>query len=143
MYMGEITDAPPMPRPPINLKTKKRYQLLVKAHPRADIKKKAPSRDMIGLRPNFSVGLPELIDPIIVPIRATATVKPNRKSPRLNTCSNDEIVPEMTAVSKPNKKPPSAATIVLQSTYHIEFVSADANTLFIGVSYSPKCFRII
>ena len=52
----------------------------------------------------------------MVPISAEATVKPNQNSSSPNTDSSASVVPEITAVSKPKRRPPSAATMVLKKT---------------------------
>src|SRR5690242_261004 len=51
--------------------------------------------------------------PITVPHKALDTVQPRAPGERLYTCVSARVAPEMTAVSKPNSRPPSAATIVL------------------------------
>ncbi len=65
------------------------------------------------LRPQKSAGLPAKIDPTIVPIKAMATVKPREFSFRPYVVLSASVVPEMTAVSKPKRKPPRAATMAL------------------------------
>ena len=52
----------------------------------------------------------------IVPMSAEATAKPSQKSLRTKTRCSDSVVPEMTAVSNPNSRPPSAATSELNTT---------------------------
>src|SRR5271166_6435067 len=65
------------------------------------------------LRPQMSAGFPAKMEPMIVPIRAIATVKPRRFSSSRKLVLRGPVVPEMTAVSKPKRKPPRAATIAL------------------------------
>ena len=65
------------------------------------------------LRPQTSAGLPAKMDPMIVPIRAMATVNPRKFSFRRKMDLRAPVVPDMTAVSKPKRKPPRAATIAL------------------------------
>ena len=64
-------------------------------------------------RPRVSAGRPTATEPTIVPMRAAATVKPSQKPLRPKTSWRAAVVPEMTAVSKPNRSPPRAAMIVL------------------------------
>ena len=47
---------------------------------------------------------------------ALETVKPSRLSLSANAWRNASVVPEITAVSKPNSSEPSAATIALKSS---------------------------
>jgi hypothetical protein len=48
-----------------------------------------------------------------VPHKAAATVNPFQKGDRLYVAVRPLVVPEITTVSKPNSKPPKAATNVL------------------------------
>jgi hypothetical protein len=64
----------------------------------------------IFLRPNLSVGFPTNKAPTMVPINALATVKPKPPSLSSNRSFSFSVVPEITAVSKPNRNPPRAAT---------------------------------
>ena len=68
------------------------------------------------LRPRRSAGRPALIAPTMVPMRAVATVKPSENSLRWKTSRRFSVVPEITAVSKPKRRPPSAATTALRIT---------------------------
>ena len=63
------------------------------------------------LRPQTSDGLPMANDPMSVPSMANATVTPSQSSFRWKTSCSALFAPEMTAVSKPKIKPPSAAMI--------------------------------
>jgi hypothetical protein len=49
-------------------------------------------------------------------MRAMETVKPNVASVRWKNPEIYLVVPEMTAVSKPNRKPPSADTTVVNNS---------------------------
>src|ERR1700679_3500875 len=51
--------------------------------------------------------------PMIVPQRAIATVNPSEAGVRGNKLVSDLVAPAITAVSNPNKRPPSPATAVL------------------------------
>ena len=74
-----------------------------------------PSAASAARRPKTSAGRPAPIEPRMVPISALATVKPNKLSLRANLARKASVVPEMTAVSKPNNNPPKAATSVQPS----------------------------
>ncbi len=64
-------------------------------------------------RPNASAGLLMAMNPMIVPIRALDNVKPSmNNSVSANWFYSQSVVPEITAVSKPNSSSPSAATSV-------------------------------
>ncbi len=115
MYSGETTEAPPIPRPPRKRKKQKQYQLQGIAQPMAEMKYSTATTISAGRRPKRSAGRPAATDPTMVPIRAAATVKPSQNSSSANTCFRASVVPEMTAVSKPNNRPPKAATSVLPS----------------------------
>jgi len=67
-------------------------------------------------------GLPAAIAPTMVPIRALATVKPSPKLLSRYTSWRASVVPEMTAVSNPNKRPPRAAMIVFPRTCGLSFI---------------------
>ncbi len=54
----------------------------------------------------------ELINvPTMVPIKADETTNPMAQSERLKRVFTDEVVPAITAVSKPNSNPPREETI--------------------------------
>ena len=52
----------------------------------------------------------------MVPIKALETVNPSPKLPSPKRILKASVVPEMTAVSNPNRRPPSAATKVLRKS---------------------------
>ena len=64
-------------------------------------------------RPKVSAGLPTAHEPTMVPKIAEATVKPCQSSLSLKAFVRSSVVPEMTIVSKPNNRPPKAATSAL------------------------------
>jgi len=74
-------------------------------------------------RPYQSAGQPAVNAPTIVPISALATVNPSHPADSPNTLLSQSVVPEMTAVSNPNSKPPNAATTVAQSNRSVIYVS--------------------
>jgi hypothetical protein len=90
-------------------------QLTANPHPNADTKYRTASATSTGFRPYRSAGRPTISEPMIVPINALETVNPHWPPLSPNTALSAFSVPEITAVSKPNRKPPSAATSVLPS----------------------------
>ena len=74
--MGAITDDAPTPRPPKNLQKRKRYQLSVKPHPKADNPKKSPIMESDFFLPKCCAGEKANIAPIMVPIKAIELVNP-------------------------------------------------------------------
>ena len=62
----------------------------------------------ILFRPKASEGIPPNMAPNTVPISAILTVRPCSSTLKFQTCSMACSAPEITAVSKPNRKPPRA-----------------------------------
>jgi hypothetical protein len=62
------------------------------------------------LRPSESAGFSITTEPTIVPMSADATVKPSQNSSNPKSCWMAFSAPEITAVSKPKRRPPKAAT---------------------------------
>jgi hypothetical protein len=120
MYIGDTTEDPPTANPPKNLKNTNDHQFQANAHPTAEIKYNTAINIKVSRLPKMSAGLPTAIDPIIVPISALATVNPNKKSVNSYSFFNHSVVPEITAVSNPNNKPPIAATIT--APYNLNFI---------------------
>src|SRR5688572_25152612 len=103
--------------PPRKRNVMKRIQIEVDAQPMADSKYRIAIVISTFLRPYFFAGGAAIIEPSTVPIKLEATVKPCQNDP---SCHNSWIVfsaPEMTAVSKPNKKPPNAAIRAIRTGY--------------------------
>ena len=71
------------------------------------------------LRPFTSAVLLTAYEPTTVPINAVTTVNPGQASSSPKYPCRAPVVPEMMAVSKPNKSPPNAATIVKPSTFFL------------------------
>ena len=115
MYIGQTTDALPTATPPNQRKNKSAYQFHANAQPAAESTNKTANTLNTGRLPQRSAGRPASNEPTIVPIRALETVKPSKKSESLKTARSDSFVPEITAVSKPNKNDPKAATTALKS----------------------------
>src|SRR5687768_16347022 len=105
MYIGAVTEEHPTASPPTNLKSKKTYQLKARAVPIAATRKSTAIQKTVFLRPYLSDGIPPNIAPTTVPTKAIETVSPcsNTFKPHntLILCS----APEITAVSKPKRKP--------------------------------------
>ena len=113
IYIGQTTDAPPTATPPSQRKKSRAYQFHASAHPRAEMTNSTASSASTGRRPHQSAGRPTSNAPTMVPNSALDTVKPRRLSLSSYTCRNASVVPEITAVSKPNSSDPSAATMAL------------------------------
>src|SRR5579862_2002030 len=85
----------------------------------------------LSRRPKRSPGNPASMAPTTVPQIAIETVIPRLFDDRLKTCDSWPVVPEMTAVSNPNSRPPRAATTVLFNKTAFNFMpSPDARVLF-------------
>jgi hypothetical protein len=65
----------------------------------------------------MSPGLPAAIDPITVPINAMETVNPSVESVKPKYGLRNSVVPEITAVSNPKRKPPNADTNVAKRRF--------------------------
>src|SRR5512147_1424411 len=113
IYIGDTTDAPPTAKPPMNRKNMKENQSQASAQPIAETKNSTASAKRIPRLPKMSAGRPTTMEPMIVPISALETVKPRLASLRLKCDFSQSVVPEITAVSKPNRRPPKAATRAL------------------------------
>src|SRR5664280_2545112 len=95
MYMGPITEDPPMASPPTKRKQIRADQLQVKAHPKADSTYKTPSARKQPRRPKRSLGGPANSDPKTVPHKALATVKPSMAGEREYIAVRARVVPAM------------------------------------------------
>ena len=115
MYIGQTTEAAPTATPPSHRKNSSAYQSHARAQPAAATRKSTARQASTGRRPHQSAGRPTSSDPTIVPSRALETVKPSRLSVSEKTWRRDSVVPEITAVSNPNRNEPSAATIALST----------------------------
>ncbi len=70
----------------------------------------APPAMSTGRRPNLSPSQPATMAPRMQPTRAALPNQPRANLLRPNCFSTKPKVPEMTAVSNPNRNPPSDAT---------------------------------
>ena len=80
------------------------------AQPTADTLKRTDENSIVGLRPNRSLSHPATATPAIDPTSAQPTYHPFAIASSRNCSPTAAIVPEMTAVSYPNRMPPNAAT---------------------------------
>src|SRR5512136_1384408 len=76
----------------------------------AEKRKVAPPAISTGRRPNRSPSQPATMAPRMQPTRAALPNQPTANLLRPNCFSTNPNVPEMTAVSNPNRNPPSDAT---------------------------------
>ncbi len=113
IYIGHTTEAPPTATPPSQRKKSSAYQLQASPQPTAEMTKSTASSASTGRRPHQSAGRPTSNAPTMVPNSALETVKPSRLSLSSYTSRKASVVPEITAVSKPNSSDPRAATRAL------------------------------
>ncbi len=130
MYIGETTEAPPMASPPKKRKKRNEPQFQGNALPKEETTYSTAIAISTLRRPQVSAGRPTTIEPMIVPMSAEATVNPTQNPPerpsqalsRWKTTFRASVVPEITAVSKPNNSPPRAATSTLPARYRLTFM---------------------
>lgn len=84
--------------------------------PIAEMKNSAAATIMARWRPIRSERLPPAQAPIMQPSSAEETVKPTAMSERPNWAWMGPTAPLITAVSKPKRKPPNAATRTTHAT---------------------------
>ena len=89
------------------------------AQPNAEMLNIRAAMSMVLLRPMPSESMPATSTPIIEPIRAQPTYQPSWIVLRANWVVTALVVPEITAVSYPNRIPPMAATTARNTTYPI------------------------
>src|SRR5882762_3146103 len=109
IYIGATTEDAPTAIPPIIRNTMNRSQADTDAQPTAATMKNTAMTCKTFLRPYFLAGAPAIMEPRIVPSKLEATVNPCQKELRDQILSRIFSAPEITTVSKPNKKPPKAA----------------------------------
>ena len=118
MYIGASTDAMPTPTPPMMRATINTVKLGGMAENRADTKKNKADPIRTGFRPKRSPAQPDTAAPTTHPLSAELPNHPFCRSLSPNWVCTKSNVPEMTAVSKPNKKPPREATKQIPVRYH-------------------------
>src|SRR5690606_19961394 len=109
MYIGATTDEIPTPTPPMNRKIKNIPQPVARPEPSADTRYSTATMSRLILRPYLSAGTPPYRAPMTVPMRAMETVSPCSKGLEFQSTCRVCSAPEITAVSKPKRKPPRAA----------------------------------
>src|SRR6218665_1579193 len=116
IYMGLITEEPPMAIPPINRaiesdqKSHPSKQPPASENPAAETIKKTPKTIRQLRRPARSAGFELIKEPRMVPTKADDTTNPMDHSESPKSSLTEAVVPAMTAVSKPNSKPPNDET---------------------------------
>src|SRR5881275_2681415 len=122
IYIGPSTDDPPIPSPAKNRNSTSADQFHARAQPSAETRYRTASPRRLSRRPYLSPKRPAVAAPMIVPQSALETVKPSAPGERPYVVVSACVVPAMTAVSKPNSRPPSAATTVLLSSVRLSFL---------------------
>src|SRR6218665_1326880 len=108
--MGLITEEPPMAIPPINSAIESDKKAPANEHPAAETIKKPPKTIRQLRRPARSAGFELIKEPRRVPPKADDTTNPIDHPESRKTSLSEAVVPAMTAVSKPNSKPPNDET---------------------------------
>ena len=96
--------------PPVILKPTSWTKLLLAAHPMAQKLNRVAAMSIVFFLPMPSLMEPATITPNIEPMSAQPTYQPCCIVSRANWLVTLLIVPEITAVSYPNRIPPMAAT---------------------------------
>src|SRR5688572_12103642 len=86
IYIGPTTEDAPTARPPIKRNVTNSIQTDVEAHPIADNRYNIAMNIKTFFRPNFCAGIPAITDPITVPNKLDATVKPCQKGLSDHNC---------------------------------------------------------
>ena len=89
------------------------------AQPTAETVNSTADSNIVSLRPKRSLSTPATATPPIEPTSAHPTNHPCCMASSENCEATPDIVPEMTAVSYPNKIPPMAATSDRNATYPV------------------------
>src|SRR3954470_19697650 len=116
MYIGPTTDDAPTAIPPIKRKVINKIQKGVNAQPTADTRYRSAITVSTFFLPYCWAGAPAIKEPRTVPIKLAATVKPCQPAERFQRCWMVFSAPEITAVSKPKRKPPNAAINEIRTT---------------------------
>ena len=106
IYMGPTTELAPTANPPTSRKKINSDQMGDKAQPMALHRYNKAMTKSTFLRPYTCAGLPATSEPITVPIRLEATVKPCHPELSDQSCWMVFSAPEITAVSNPKRNPP-------------------------------------
>ncbi len=81
------------------------------AQPSALMKNSTAEMNMKRRRPRRSLTEPAMAAPAMQPTRTMLTARPSPNADKANRSLRKRAAPAMMAVSKPNSRPPSAATI--------------------------------
>src|SRR6185503_15634523 len=84
MYMGQITEAIPIPNPPIKRKQMSIKEPSVNAQPNAEMANKKAAINITFLRPKTFPNLPLTATPAMQPNKAELTYQPSISEPILN-----------------------------------------------------------
>ena len=109
MYSGATIEAIPKAIPPRMRYTISAVKDPEKAQPIEEIMNNNPEAININFRPYLSLKYPETNTPETAPSKAQLTNQPTPELERLNCNFICSMVPEITAVSKPNRNPAKAA----------------------------------
>ena len=88
----------------------------------AEIENRTAEMSMVFFRPRKSDIMPATSTPMIEPMRAHPTYQPSPPVVRPNCDFTTSVVPEMTAVSYPNRIPPRAATMAMKTVRELTLV---------------------
>lgn len=119
IYIGASIDATPIPIPPIKRKKTNHVKSSGTIIPADETANKIPDSTKTFLRPILSLNAPAKVAPITQPMSAHEAIHPFMVGESEYAFSMKPIAPATTAVSYPNKSPPTAATIVALYTYHL------------------------
>ena len=100
-----------MASPPMNRKIRNWTRFWGMAHPMAETKNSTAEISMKRRRPRRSLTVPAMAAPAMQPMRTMLTASPSPRDDRAKRCLRKRVAPAMMAVSKPNSRPPRAATI--------------------------------
>jgi len=112
-----MTEAMPMPRPPITRHTSRSGTENARPEPTELTMNMTEPSSMTRRRPQLSASRPAYQAPTAQPRSAIETTKPLRKSPRRKWEPRASTAPLMTEESKPKRKPPTAAAIETPSAF--------------------------
>ncbi|MCY1551979.1 hypothetical protein D9M68_883470 [compost metagenome] len=110
-------DATPIPSPPMILKEMSVVVPDAAMQPIEETRKNRAARSITFLRPYRSLKVPAAATPMMQPNRAQLTNQPSMAVSNRNWFTTKESTPDITAVSKPNRKPPIAATKLTRKRY--------------------------
>ena len=126
----------PMPIPPMIRYTTNSLKDADKAHPMAEAENRIAERIMVFFRPALSLRTPAQATPPMEPTNAQPTYHPSCRVVNPNCWDTCAMVPEITAVSYPNRKPPKAATIDRNRIYPIFVFDSLISVYYLISKYS-------